>query len=257
MPQPPKLIGAVERALTILDLFTMSAPELGITEIAAATGLHKSTAAGLVHTLAIKGYLAQNPLTRKYRLGLKLVERAALVLGSLDFRQAALPCLRQLRDAFDETVNLALLDDGQVVYVECLPGTKALGMQSKIGQRGPFHSTALGKAIMAYYQPTEVAAHIAHYGLRRITAHTVTDPAVFHRQLAEVRRLGYALYDEENEHGGRCVAAPIFDHTGRPVAAISVSMPTLRLPLAEAAQVGARVREAAQAISASLGHVTP
>lgn len=254
MTQPPKLIGAVERALTILELFSVDAPELGITEIAAATGLHKSTAAGLVHTLAARGYLVQNSANRKYRLGLKLIERAAIVLDGLDLRQAALPVLRELRDAFDETVNLAVLDDGQIVYVECLLGSKGLGMQSKVGQRGLFHSTALGKAIFAHCPAAEVETYIARCGLRRMTGRTVTEPAAFHRQLAEVKRLGYALDDEENEEGGRCVAAPIFDHTGRPVAAVSVSMPALRLPYEAVPQVGARVGAAAHAISASLGY---
>ncbi len=254
MSQPPKLIGAVERALDILNLFSVCAPELGTTEIAEATGLHKSTAAGLIHTLAVKGYLTQNPLTRKYRLGLKLVERAAIVLGSLDLRQVALPFLRQLRDAFDETVNLAILDDGQIVYVECLLGTKGLGMHSKVGQRGLSHSTALGKAIFSHLPPAEVRAYLERDGLRQVTDRTITDPAIFHRQLEEARRLGYALDDEENEEGGCCVAAAIFDHTGKPVAAISVSMPAMRLPLSEVPRVGAHVRDAALAISASLGH---
>lgn len=257
MTHPPKLIGAVERALTILDLFSAAAPELGITEIAGGTGLHKSTAAGLVHTLAAKGYLVQNPTNRKYRPGLKLVERAAIVLDGLDLRQAARPVMRELRDAFDETVNLAVLDDGQIIYVECFLGTKGLGMQSKVGQRGLLHSTALGKAIFAHCPAAEVETYIARCGLRRMTDRTVTEPAAFFRQLAEVRRLGYALDDEENEEGGRCVAAPIFDHTGRPAAAISVSMPALRLPYDRVPQVGARVRAAAQTISASLGHASP
>ncbi len=253
MPQPPKLIGAVERALDILNLFDARAPELGTTEIAEVTGLHKSTAAGLIHTLAVKGYLAQNPITRKYRLGIKLVERAAIVLGSLDLRQAAAPVLQQLRDTFDEAVNLAIFDDGQIVYVECLLGTKGLGMHSKIGQRGLIHSTALGKAIFSCLPLAQVRAHIER-GLPQMTVHTITDPNLFQHALEDVRRQGYALDDEENEEGGRCVAAPIFDHTGTPIAAVSVSMPMTRLPLAEVPRIGARVREAALAISASLGY---
>lgn len=261
MPQPTNaelpgrgVIGAVERALDILNLFDSRTPELGITEIAEAAGLHKSTAAGLIRTLAAKGYLTQNPANRKYRLGLKIVERAAIVLGSMDLRRIALPYLQELRDTFDESVNLAILDGGYMVYVERVLGTRALGMRSEVGKREPAHSTALGKAIFSCWQPAEVTAHIERYGLRRLTARTVTDPAVFLRQVEEARRRGYALDDEENEEGGRCVAAPIFDHTGKPIAAISVSAPTARLPLAEVPRIGARVCEAARAISASLGY---
>jgi len=105
MPQSTKLIGAVERALTILEVFDDRSPELGTTEIANATGLRKSTAAGLIYTLAAKGYLSQNPTTRKYRLGLRVLELATRVIGAMDLRQVALPYLQQLRDQFDETVN--------------------------------------------------------------------------------------------------------------------------------------------------------
>ncbi len=254
-PSGRGLIGAVDRALDILNLFDSRTPELGTTEIAEAAGLHKSTAAGLIYTLATKGYLTQNPHNRKYRLGLKLVERAAIVLGSMDLRHTALPYLQQLRDAFNESVNLAILDGGHMVYVERVLGTRALGMRSEVGKREPAHSTALGKAILSCWEPDEVAAYIARYGLRRMTARTVVDPATFLSQIAEARRLGYALDDEENEEGGRCVAAPVFDHTGRPVAAISISAPTARLALEDVPKVGAQVRAAALAISASLGYV--
>ncbi len=262
MSQPPKsqlptrgLIGAVERAVDILNLFEPRTPELGTTEIAEATGLHKSTAAGLIYTLAAKGYLTQNPVNRKYRLGLKLVERAAIVLGSMDLRQAALPFLQRLRDTFDEAANLAVLDEGYMVYVERVLGTRALGMRSEVGKREPAHTTALGKAIFACWSPAEVTAYIERHGLHPLTPRTVTDPQVFLRQVADARRQGYALDDEENEEGGRCVAAAIFDHTGQPIAALSISAPTARLPLEETPRVGATVRAAAQSISASLGYV--
>jgi DNA-binding IclR family transcriptional regulator len=238
----------------ILNLFEPRTPELGTTEIAEATGLHKSTAAGLIYTLTAKGYLTQNPTNRKYRLGLKLVERAAIVLGSMDLRQAALPVLQRLRDAFDEAVNLAVLDEAHMVYVERVLGTRALGMRSEVGKREPAHTTALGKAIFACWAPAEVAAFVERFGLHPLTARTVTDPAVFMRQVDDARRLGYALDDEENEEGGRCVAAAVLDHTGRPVAALSISAPTARLPLEDVPAVGAKVQEAALAISASLGY---
>lgn len=254
MPQPAKLIGAVERALDILDLFDERTPELGTTEIADATGLHKSTAAGLIYTLAAKGYLAQNLTNRKYRLGLKVVSRAKVVLGSMDLRQIALPYLHQLRDQFDETVNLAILDNGDMVYVERLLCGHALGMRSEVGKRERAHSTALGKAILAHSAPADVQAYVASYGLVPTTGRTVTDPATLAQHLAAARSQGYAVDDQENQLGGRCVAAPIFDYTGRPIAAISISAPAARLALAAVPTIGAHVCVAARAISASLGY---
>ena len=147
MPRPSKLIGSVERAFDILNLFDGRSPELGMTEIARALGLHKSTVASLIYTLEARGYLNQNPVTRKYRLGLKLVERASIVLSHVEIRQVALPHLQVLRDEFDESVNLAVLDGAYVVYVERLVGTRALGVRTEVGKLEPAHSTALGKAI--------------------------------------------------------------------------------------------------------------
>lgn len=254
MPQPTKLIGAVERALDILELFNERTPELGTTEIADATGLHKSTAAGLIYTLAAKGYLAQNPTNRKYRLGLKVISRAKVVLGSMDLRQTAMPYLHQLRDRFDETVNLAILDAGDMVYVERLLCGHALGMRSEVGKRERAHSTALGKVILAYSEPADVQAYVARYGLLSTTTRTVTEWEALQQHLAAARHQGYAIDDEENQVGGRCVAAPIFDYTGRPIAAISISAPAARLALDAVPSIGTQVCEAARAISASLGY---
>lgn len=253
MARPPKLIGSVERALDILNLFDLRTAELGTTEIAEAVGLHKSTAAGLIHTLAAKGYLAQNPKTRKYSLGLKLVERSSVVLHHLEIQRVAYPHLEALRDRCGETVNLAVLDGADIVYIERLLCTRALGMRSEIGKRALAHSTALGKAILAHWPVAEVCAFIRRFGLPRVTAKTITDREEFLRQLAEARELGYAIDDEENEEGGRCVAAPIFDYTGKPIASISLSAPVSRFSLADAPHFAALVREAAHAISTSLG----
>lgn len=256
MPRPAKLIGAVERALDILELFDERTPELGTTEIAEAAGLHKSTAAGLIHTLAAKGYLTQNPTNRRYRLGLKVVGRAGVVLGTMDLRHAALPYVQQLRDEFGETVNLAVLDAGDMVYIERLLCAHPLGMRSEVGKREPAHSTALGKAILAHSEPSEVHDYVARYGLLASTERTVTDWDTLNQRLELTRRQGYAIDDEENQVGGRCVAAPIFDHTGRPAAAISISAPTARLSLEQVPIVGAQVKQAARTISASLGYLS-
>ena len=165
MAHAPKLIGSVDRALEILNLFEERLPELGTTEIAAKTGLNKSTAAGLIHTLADKGYLDRNPVSHKYRLGLKIMERGSVVLGSMNLRQCATPYLQELHSQFDETVNLAVLDDGYMVYVERLLSSHGLGMRTEVGKREPASSTALGKAILGQMEPDDVHAYLARYGL--------------------------------------------------------------------------------------------
>ncbi len=247
-------VNSVQRALAILAVFTERTPELGMTEIAGQLGLHKSTAAGLIYTLEANGYLAQNPKTRKYRLGMKLVERAGIVLNGIEIRQLAFPYLQELRDQYDETVNLAVLDGPDVVYVDRLLSTRVLSMRAEVGKRMLAHSTALGKAMLAFMSPLEVEAHIRLHGLKPVTPRTVTDPQCLRALLEQVRNQGYAFDDEENEPGGRCVAAPIFDYAGRPTAAVSISAPVSRMAREDIPSISVHVGETARAISRRLGY---
>lgn len=248
-----KVIHSVQKALDILDLFNAQNSELGTTDIARALEIPKSTVSGLVHTLEINRFLDQNPETRKYRLGLKLVELGSVLLNQLDLRQVAHPHLEVVRDWCNEGVNLAILDEGEVVYVERLFGTSMLGMRSEIGKREPVHSTALGKAILSCWNDLEVKNYLHHQELSPITPHTITDLDTFITEIHRTRRLGYALDDQENELGGRCVAAPIVDYHGRPVAALSISAPIQRLPDDQIPLFGEKVKQSAQAISHQLG----
>ena len=255
MAHQSRKIGSVQRAVDILNLFDSQSPELGTTEIARALGLHKSTTASLVSTLAMNGFLNQNPDTRKYRLGLKLVERAFAMLDQVEIRRIAYPALQELRNQWNETVNLAILDGADMVFIERMLGTKALGMRSEVGRREPAHSTGLGKAILSTLSLADVKEFIAAHGLPAVTPKTITDPEKFYVELDRVREQGYAVDDEENEIGGRCVAVPIFDHTGKAVAAVSISAPTARLPMSDVPQAGAMVRETAKVISRNLGYL--
>jgi IclR family transcriptional regulator, KDG regulon repressor len=255
MAHSSKKIGSVQRAIDILNLFDSQTPELGTTEIARSLSLHKSTTASLIYTLEANGMLAQNPATRKYHLGLKLVERAFAMLDQVEVRQIAYPHLQALRDQWNETVNLAVLDGSDVVYIERMLGTKALGMRSEVGRRAPAHSTSLGKAMLSCLSNPQIEKFIDEYGLRKVTEKTITIAQNFLYDLDKVRECGYAIDDEENEIGGRCIAVPVFDHTGQAVAAISISAPTARLPMSDVPQAGAMVRETAKAISRSLGYL--
>jgi IclR family KDG regulon transcriptional repressor len=251
---PRRTIGSLQRAINILNLFNEQSVELGITEISEALNLHKSTVAGLVYTLEHNGYLEQDPTSRKYRLGLKLVERAFTALDQFDVRELALPHLEELRDWCDESVNLAIRDGRYVVYIERLLSTQPLGMRAKVGKRALVHSTALGKAILSGMSSAEVQQLVAQCGLPAITTNTITDPERFLEEINRTRERGFALDDEENEIGVRCVAAPIFDHTSQAVAAVSVSAPIQRIPMPEVPRYGARIKETAKAISGKLGY---
>lgn len=255
MPHISKKIGSVQRAIDILNLFDGQVSELGTTEISRALGLHKSTVASLVYTLDANGFLSQNPDTLKYRLGLKIAERAFVMLDQIEIRQVANPFLRELRNQWNETVNLAVPNGPDVVYIERFLGTKALGVNVEVGRRAPAHATALGKAILSCLSLEELQAFIQRYGLSPQTPRTITDPDTFLAELDRTRERGFAIDDEEYELGGCCVAAPVFNHTGKPTAAVSISAPAARLPLSEVPQAGAMVCQTAESISRSLGYV--
>lgn len=251
-----KVIGSVQKAIDILDLFDRRNYELGTTEIAKALEIPKSTAAGIIHTLDLNGYLDQNQKNRKYRLGIKLVERGSVLLSQLDLRQIALPHLEKLRDWCNEGVNLAIRDGHEVVYIERLFGTSLLGMRSEIGKREPVHSTALGKALLACLPEEEIEKFLTTYKFTSITPRTIANTEQFLIDLRQARKRGFAIDNEENESGGRCIAAPVFDFSGRPIAAVSVSVPVQRLPESKIPLFGDKVVLTTTSISHELGFTT-
>ncbi len=248
-------IGAVQRAVDILNLFDSERPELGTTEISQALALHKSTVSTLVATLAANGYLDQNPSTRKYVLGLRLLERSSVLLGQMDIRRVARPHLDKLHDWRGESVNMGIRDGYEVVYIEQLPSDHSTGMREEIGKRAPLHSTALGKSLIAWLPPAELQRIVKGCELISLTPRTITGADQFALELEKTRERGYGLDNEEHQLGGRCVGAPIFDHLGQPIAAVSVSTPLARIPMSEVPVVAEMVRETAKAISLSLGYV--
>ncbi len=254
----PRIISSLQRALDILSLFGAQSPELGITDIAKALNLHKSTAAGLVYTLQRNGYIAQNPENRRYHLGLQLVERAGVLLDQIEIRKIAMPELEHLRDWSSESVNLAILEENQVIYIERLLSDRSLGFRNHIGKRAFPHSTALGKAILAHLPPQAARTILESYPLESMTQNTITDIEELMRQFNVFHAQGYALEREENEIGGLCISAPIHNHSGFPVAAVSVSFPLSRLDETMIATYGSKIQEVAWRISVKLGfHIEP
>jgi IclR family transcriptional regulator, KDG regulon repressor len=248
-----KRIGSVQRAMDILDLFDRQTQELGVSDIARALNLPKSTAAGLIFTLEQNDYLDQNPANRKYRLGFKLAERAGVFLDQFDLRRVALPILEDLRDSSNESVNLAIRDGKYVTYIERMLGNNMLGMRSEIGKRELIHSTALGKAMLAHLSSTELNQFVDDYEFSPVTPQTITDASNFIAELEQTLLRGFAVDNQENELGGRCVAAAIYDYHGDPVAAISMSVPIQRFPEDKIPEYGTRIKLAARQISLQLG----
>jgi IclR family acetate operon transcriptional repressor len=236
-----------------LNLFDSSHSELSNAEITNSLALNPSTVAGLVYTLKVNKYLDQNPVNRKYRLGLKIAERASTLFEQFDLRKVAWPYLEEVRDWCGESVNLAILDHKEVVYIERLFGHHSLGIRSELGKRAPVHSTALGKAIAAYLPERELAALLEEYSFIPVTPNTILERKAFEAELEKVCSAGYAVDEQENELGGRCVGAPIFDHRGYPLAALSVSVPVQRLSHEQVPVFGNKLKELSLEISRNFG----
>jgi IclR family transcriptional regulator, KDG regulon repressor len=250
---PRKSIASVQRALDILNLFNNGLVELGNTEIAKLVNLPVGTASGLIYTLKINNYLDQNPINRKYRLGLKLAERASVLFDQLDLRKIAEPYLAEIRDWCGESVNLAVRDGNEVVYIERMFGNHSLGIRSELGRRGWLHSTSLGKAIVSFLPDVERTALFSNYFLYQVTPFTITDKDLLENELQNIKQRGYALDEQENELGGRCVGAPVFDRFGYPIAAISISVPIQRFPEEDVIKYGKKLVDTAAIISQKMG----
>ena len=216
------IVEAVSRALDLLDTFRQS-EELTLAEIKLRVGLNKSRVFRLLHTLVEHGYIEKTEDGSRYLLGVKLLERAACVRK--DLRLLAQPWMRRLHEKFNETINLGLLDKGQILYIEMLESSRPIRMAETVGGRSPLHSTALGKTILAYLSEGEAEKLLSNGSLLKFTERTIIDTAKLKSELRTVRNQGFAFDDRENDLEGFCIGAPIFDSSARPIAALSVSGP--------------------------------
>lgn len=210
----------VIRAAALLCAYRPGDGALGVSELARRTGLPKSTVHRLSGNLVDAGLLERSGTA--LRLGLRLFEIGQLATGHRDLVDAARPVLADLRSATRSTVHLARLEGAEVVYFEVLPGPDAPNLRSRVGGRMPAHATGVGKAILAFAGDDALGPVLAA-GLPRLSTRTITSPALLRRQLQRIRDDGVAYEREESGNGTVCVACPILDGNGAPVAAVSVA----------------------------------
>jgi IclR family KDG regulon transcriptional repressor len=252
--QRSSTVQSVERAIAILKSFDQEKPERGVNELSRELGLHKSTVSRLMITLERGGLLSRNPETERYRLGVDLIGMAAQVVSYMDIRQVARPFLRQLAETCQETVNLAVLDAGQIVNLEqFVPPARQVKNIGRVGRRMCPHCTAAGKVLLAHLSQDELD-RILQAGLDRFTPHTITDPHEMRQELMQVREQGYAVSQEELEEGLNVVAAPIYDHTGQMTASVSVAGPAYRVTPELFPELVARLMNTTAKISERLGY---
>ncbi|KKM11419.1 IclR family transcriptional regulator [Clostridiales bacterium PH28_bin88] len=248
-------IQSIDRAINVLECFTSGRHELGVTEISKLLELHKSTVHGILTTLEYRRYLEQNPETGKYKLGLKLFELGNLVQDGMDLKVVAGPFLQRLVEEHGETVHLVIMDQGEAVYIDKRDSHQSMRMVSQVGKRLPCHCTGVGKTLLAFLPEEQLEAVIREKGLARFTGNTITEPAALKEHLREVRQRGYAIDDQEITEGLTCVAAPIRNHTGNVVAAMSVAGPSIRMGREKIGGIIISVTKAAEELSEKLGYV--
>lgn len=240
---------AIDKVLVVLQSL---AEHERIADISAATGLPKSTVHRILQSL-VEHRFALNAGDGRYIGGPRILTLAGGLMGRFDPAQHADGTLRRLREDTGYTVHFGLLAEDDVVYAAKLEGAKPYRMPSRVGMSVRLHTTAIGKAILATMTEEAVRLTMARTGMEARTPNTITDVDALLEHLAMVRKRGYAVDDEENEPGIRCVGAAVSDHTGRAVGAVSISTIVLEPWHAPLADLGKRVRAAAREISESLG----
>jgi len=249
-----KGVQAINRVLDIVELLATAKEGLGVTEIGQAIGLHKSTVHRLCNALAVRGYIEKDP-GGIYRLGLKFMEINGLFLKKLELKTEALPFIRKLAEILGQPVHLAILDGVEVVYIEKVDVVNSIRMYSQIGRRVPAHCTAIGKVLIAALDEERLAERLELIKFERRTPNTITSKEKFSKVIFETRERGWAVDDEENEPGVRCVAAPIYDYTGKVIAAVSVSGDSRVISPDRDGEISEQVRQTAASISGGMGFI--
>jgi IclR family transcriptional regulator, acetate operon repressor len=223
----PSTIQSIERAAAVMRCFTESEPELGVTELSTRTGLHKSTVARILTTLQNEGFISQNSRTGKYRLGVGLISLAGVALGRVDIRSAAYDHLDSLVEVTQESVSVSIRDGAESMNVLSKPSPKPIRFDNWTGRRLPLHCSASGKVLLAGLLPEERKPLIVR--VRRYTDRTIVGVRDLEEVIAQVEHQGYALAENEFEQGFSAIAAPIFNHEGVVIGALSISGPSFRL----------------------------
>jgi IclR family KDG regulon transcriptional repressor len=223
------VVPMVQNALMILEAFAGSDGQLTLSEISKRAKVGNTSTFRILHTLTEHQYVVKDAASGRYHLGHKMMQAAWRPTGPNPLIVAARPYLEQLRSKFNETVNLAMLRDGEIVYVEILESSRPFRMSAVSGSALPLHATALGKAIGAFLDAEALREMVQKCEWNRYTPHTLTSRTKWLAGLIKIKADGYAYDDEETELGASCIAAPILDKEQEAIGGISISAPTPRI----------------------------
>ena len=240
---------AVERALNILEAAAHRREGLTNSEISRKLGIPKSSASYILRTLDRRGYLRRDGETGRYRLGLKILSLGGDVRANLDLAQIALPFMQALQERIHLTVHLAVLDQGEAVYIEKVEAPGFFKVNTWVGRRMYLHSTSVGKCLVAWLPKPEVESLLHQQGLKKRTPKTITSLAKLVAELEFVRAQGHAVDDEENSLGARCVAVPISGANGVAIAALGVSGTLTQMEEANLPRILEALKETARRVA--------
>lgn len=243
---------SLDYLLIILETISLHPKGITLTDIVRETDIPKTSVHRIVNTLKSREYIELNELNETYSIGLKTLEIGIKGLMNTDVVKASIPLLYQLSEKSGETTFLATYNHTEVIYLYKQEGTNAIGTTATLGSRRPAYCTGLGRAILAHSSSEEVERNLQGH-LIKYTPKTVTDPSEIKQILKTARENGYSQDNEEIEEGLTCFAAPIFDHLGKAIAAVSVAGPTIRM-LAEKDKIVTDLLRTTEKISQRLGY---
>ncbi|MCF8538349.1 MAG: IclR family transcriptional regulator [Candidatus Nanopelagicales bacterium] len=252
-PRQHSTLSSVRNAARLLKEFSYGSRELGVTELSRRLGIGKSTAHRLAHTLTEERLLERDPVTGAYRLGLAMYELGSVVSAHTDLHEACAPVIDQLRNATRETVQIAVLDGREVVYVERRESPQTLRLFGRVGHRNDAHCTSTGKVLLAHLPADRLESLLDGWVLPAQTQFTITDVRRLRDELDLTRRRGWAEQSNETEMGAASVAAPIRNGFGEVIASLSVAGPVQRLQGDSLKRYARPTMDAALAISRRLG----
>ena len=255
-PQGTKstMIQSLQRGLGILELVARNETGVTMAEVSREIGLHTSTTFHLLRTLTNLGYLVQNETTKQYRLGSKVFGLATSACTEVQLLQISASLLTEMAHQTGDTSHLAIFDHGEVILINRVEGNSPVGLSERVGIPRPAHCSALGKVLLAHITQAEMEAYLSRHELTPFTPRTITTPSLLRKELARVRKQGYAFDDEELAQGIRCLAAPVRNFADQVVAAIGISSPVWRFGPDRVAQLTEVVMTMGHRLSQQLGH---
>ncbi len=249
-------VQALDRALGLMELLAAN-PGLTLSELAERSEQAVATVYRALVTLQTRGMAEMEEPGQVWHVGAGAFRMGSAFLRRTKIADRARQPMDQLMRETGETANLGIEVGDEVLFLAQVETTQAIRAFFPPGTKGPMHVSGIGKALLAWYHPDKVAGILSRMGLEKFTSLSITSEASLDRDLSRTRERGYAVDDQERAEGMRCIAAPIFNAYGEPVAALSVSGPAFRIGLSDTARIGALVRVAADQVTAATGGSRP